>query len=229
MASVISPLIWRDLWLNAPPLPGKRDGSLVSRPAAELPLEAFLVSFGAVAIAEIGDKTQLLALMLAVRFRAPVAVIAGIFVATVANHALAAFAGTLLASWLTPGVLAWVLAVSFILMGLWALIPDDAPSEDEAQSANRFGPFIATTVAFFLVEMGDKTQLATVALGARYDALVMVALGTTLGMMAANVPVVLFGGALAGRIPAKVMRFAAALVFIALGIAGGIAALAYTS
>lgn len=229
MASAISPLIWRDLWLNALPMPGRRDGSLVSRPAAELPLEAFLVSFGAVAIAEIGDKTQLLALILAVRFRAPLAVIAGIFVATIANHALAAFAGTLIAGWLTPGILAWVLAVSFILMGLWALIPDDAPSEEEGKAATRFGPFIATTVAFFLVEMGDKTQLATVALSARYDALILVALGTTLGMMVANVPVVLFGEALARRIPARAMRLAAALVFIALGIAGGVAALAYAS
>jgi putative Ca2+/H+ antiporter (TMEM165/GDT1 family) len=191
-------------------------------------LEAFLVSFGAFAIDEIGEKTQLLALILAVRFRAPLAVIAVIFVATVANHALAAFAGTLIASWLTPGILAWVLAVSFILMGLWALIPDDAPSEEEGKATNRFGPFIATTVAVFIVEMGDKTQLATVALGARYDALMPVALGTTLGMMAANVPVVLFGGALAGRIPAKVMRFAAALVFIALGLIGVATALAMT-
>jgi putative Ca2+/H+ antiporter (TMEM165/GDT1 family) len=192
-------------------------------------LEAFLVSLGTVAVAEIGDKTQLLALILAVRFRAPIAVIAGIFAATVANHALAAFAGTLIASWLTPVILAWVLAVSFILMGLWALIPDEAPSEDETTVPSRFGPFIATTIAFFFVEMGDKTQLATVALGARYEALAAVAFGTTLGMMVANVPVVLFGGAIAERIPAKVMRFAAALIFIALGLAGVATALAYTS
>ncbi len=192
-------------------------------------MEAFLVSLGTVAVAEIGDKTQLLALILAVRFRAPIAVIAGIFAATVANHALAAFAGTLIASWLTPVILAWVLAVSFILMGLWALIPDEAPSEDETTVPSRFGPFIATTIAFFFVEMGDKTQLATVALGARYEALAAVAFGTTLGMMVANVPFVLFGGAIAERIPAKVMRFAAALIFIALGLAGVATALAYTS
>jgi putative Ca2+/H+ antiporter (TMEM165/GDT1 family) len=191
-------------------------------------LEAFLVSFGAVAIAEIGDKTQLLALILAVRFRAPVAVIGGIFVATVANHALAAFAGTLIASWITPGILAWLLAASFILMGLWALVPDDAPSEEEVAAASRLGAFMATATAFFLVEMGDKTQLATVALGARYEALFAVALGTTLGMMAANVPVVLFGGALSKRIPAKAMRFAAALIFIALGLIGIVTALALT-
>lgn len=191
-------------------------------------MEAFLVSFGAVAIAEIGDKTQLLALILAVRFRAPVAVIGGIFVATVANHALAAFAGTLIASWITPGILAWLLAASFILMGLWALVPDDAPSEEEVAAASRLGAFMATATAFFLVEMGDKTQLATVALGARYEALFAVALGTTLGMMAANVPVVLFGGALSKRIPAKAMRFAAALIFIALGLIGIVTALALT-
>ena len=199
---------------------------MVLRPAAELHLEAFLVSFGAVAVAEIGDKTQLLALILAVRFRAPLAVIAGIFVATVANHALAAFAGTLIAGWLTPVILAWILAISFILMGLWALVPDEAPSGNETAAASRFGPFVATAIAFFLVEMGDKTQLATVALGARYEALLAVAFGTTLGMMAANVPVVLFGGVLAERIPAKAMRFAAALIFIALGFIGFATALA---
>ena len=197
-----------------------------SRPAAELPLEAFLVSLGAVAIGEIGDKTQLLALILAVRFRAPISVLAGIFVATIVNHALAAFAGTLIASWLTPGLLAWILAISFILMGLWALIPGEAPSEDATAAATRFGPFIVTAVSFFLVEMGDKTQLATVALGARYEALLSVALGTTLGMMVANVPVVLSGNALAERIPAKAMRIAASLTFIALGLIGLATALA---
>ena len=210
------------------PLPGGRNGSL-SRPALEfVPLEAFLVSLGAVAIAEIGDKTQLLALVLAVRFRAPLAVIAGIFVATVANHALAAWAGTLVAAWLTPQLLAWVLGLSFLAMGLWMLVPDEPPSEDEAQAASRFGPFLATTVAFFLVEMGDKTQLATVALGARYETLALVALGTTLGMMVANVPVVLFGEAAAKRVPAAAMRVAAAALFIVLGVAGVASALAYS-
>jgi putative Ca2+/H+ antiporter (TMEM165/GDT1 family) len=190
-------------------------------------LEAFLVSLGAVAIAEIGDKTQLLALILAARFRAPLAVIAGIFVATVANHALAAWAGTLVAAWLTPQLLAWVLGLSFLAMGLWALVPDEPPSEDETVS--RFGPFLATVVAFFLVEMGDKTQLATVALGARYETLTLVALGTTLGMLAANVPVVLFGEAAAKRVPAAAMRFAAAALFIVLGLAALGSAYAYAS
>lgn len=192
-------------------------------------MEAFLVSLGAVAIAEIGDKTQLLALILAVRFRAPLSVIAGIFAATVANHALAAFAGTLVAGWLTPQILAWVLAVSFLLMGFWALIPDEPPSEEETKSASRFGPFIATAVAFFLVEMGDKTQIATVALGARYESVVLVALGTTLGMMAANVPVVLFGEAAAKRVPLGVMRLATAGLFIVLGLVALASALGYAS
>jgi len=190
-------------------------------------LEAFLVSLGAVAIAEIGDKTQLLALLLALRFRAPLAVIAGIFAATVANHALAAWAGTLVAAWLTPQLLAWVLGLSFLAMGLWTLVPDEPPSGDEAVS--RFGPFLATAIAFFLVEMGDKTQLATVALGARYETLTLVALGTTLGMMVANVPVVLFGEAAAKRVPAAAMRYAAAALFIVFGLAALGSAYAYAS
>ncbi|WP_421862219.1 TMEM165/GDT1 family protein [Parvibaculum sp.] len=192
-------------------------------------MEAFLVSLGAVAIAEIGDKTQLLALILAVRFRAPWSVIAGIFVATIANHALAAFAGTLVASWLTPEILAWVLGLSFLLMGLWALIPDEPPSEEETKAASRFGPLVATAVAFFLVEMGDKTQIATVALGARYEAVALVTLGTTLGMMAANVPVVLFGEAAAKRVPLGVMRLATAGLFIVLGLVALASALGYAS
>ena len=181
------------------PLPGGRNGSL-SRPALEfVPLEAFLVSLGTVAIAEIGDKTQLLALILAVRFRAPLAVIAGIFVATIANHALAAFVGTLIAEWLTDAVLAWTVGISFLAMGVWALVPDAPPSEDE------------------------------VAAPARYETLALVALGTTLGMMVANVPVVLFGEAAAKRVPAAAMRFAAAALFIVLGLAALGSAYAYAS
>ena len=191
-------------------------------------MEAFFVSLGVVAIAEIGDKTQLLALIFAARFRAPVSVIAGIFVATVLNHALAAFAGTLIADWLTPQFLAWVLAASFLLMGAWALVPDEAPSDEAAQAPARYGPFLATAIAFFLVEMGDKTQIATIALGARYEALILVALGTTLGMMIANVPIVFFGEALAKRMPARTMRLAAACIFIILGLMGVASALAYS-
>lgn len=201
------------------PLPGGRNGSL-SRPAPEfVPLDAFLVSLGTVAIAEIGDKTQLLALILAVRFRAPVAVIAGIFVATIANHALAALVGSLLAEFLTEDVLAWVVGISFLAMGIWALVPDAPPSEEEARAPARYGPFLATTVAFFFVEMGDKTQIATAALAAHYQALVLVALGTTLGMMVANVPAVLLGEAAAKRVPLALVRTVTAAVFILLGLA----------
>ena len=192
-------------------------------------MEAFLVSLGAVAIAEIGDKTQLLALILAVRFRAPLAVIAGIFVATIANHALAAFVGTLIAEWLTDAVLAWTVGISFLAMGVWALVPDAPPSEDEVAAPARYGPFLATGLAFFLVEMGDKTQLATAALAAHYQSLLLVALGTTLGMMAANVPVVLLGEAAARCVPLRLVRFAAAALFIVLGLAALGSAYAYAS
>jgi len=191
-------------------------------------LEAFLVSLGTVAVAEIGDKTQLLALILAVRFRAPLAVVAGIFVATVANHALAALVGTLIAEWLTDLVLAWVLGLSFLAMGVWALIPDAPPSEDEMKAPTRFGPFPATTVAFFFVEMGDKTQIATAALAAHYQSLVLVALGTTLGMMVANVPAVYLGEAAAKRVPLRVVRAVTAAIFIVLGLAAIGGALAYS-
>ncbi|MDO8838993.1 MAG: TMEM165/GDT1 family protein [Parvibaculum sp.] len=191
-------------------------------------MEAFLVSLGTVAIAEIGDKTQLLALILAVRFRAPVAVIAGIFVATVANHALAAFVGTLIADWLTPLVLAWTVGISFLAMGVWALIPDAPPAADEAKAPARFGPFLATTVAFFLVEMGDKTQVATAALAAHYQSLVLVALGTTLGMMAANIPAVLLGEAAAKRVPLALVRTITAAIFILLGLAALASAYAWS-
>ncbi len=191
-------------------------------------MEAFLVSLGTVAIAEIGDKTQLLALILAVRFRAPVAVVAGIFVATVANHALAAFVGTLIAEWLTEQILAWVLGISFLAMGVWALIPDAPPSEDEMKAPGRFGPFLATTLAFFFVEMGDKTQIATAALAAHYQSLVVVALGTTLGMMVANVPAVYLGEAAAKRVPLRIVRAVTAAIFIVLGLAAVGGALAYS-
>lgn len=191
-------------------------------------MDAFLVSFGTVAIAEIGDKTQLLALILAVRFRAPLAVIAGIFVATVANHALAAFVGTLIAEWLTDEVLAWTVGISFLAMGVWALIPDAPPSDEEAQAPATFGPFLATTIAFFFVEMGDKTQIATAALAAHYQSLVLVALGTTLGMMAANVPAVLLGEAAAKRVPLALVRLVTAAIFILLGLAALASAYAWS-
>lgn len=192
-------------------------------------MEAFLVSLGVVAIAEMGDKTQFLALLLAARFRAPVAVIAGIFIATILNHALAAWVGTLIADWLTPQVLAWGLGISFIVMGLWALIPDKPPEKDETSTPTRYGPFLATTIAFFLVEMGDKTQAATAALAAHYEMLLAVASGTTLGMMVANVPVVLIGEAAARHLPLHLLRLVAAGTFIVLGLVAIAGALNYTS
>ncbi len=181
-------------------------------------LEAFLVSTGAVAIAEIGDKTQLLALVLAARFRKPVSIILGIFVATVGNHAIAALLGVLIAEWLQSEALSWAIAISFIAMGLWTLKPDKL-DDDGLARMHRWGAFMTTAVAFFLVEVGDKTQVATMALAARFQDLVLVTAGTTFGMMLANVPAVVVGDAAATRLPLKAIRFGAALVFIAIGVA----------
>ena len=180
-------------------------------------MNAFLVSTGIVAIAEIGDKTQLLALVLAARFRKPAPIILGILVATLANHGLAAWAGSVVADWLGPERLRWILGLSFLAMAGWALIPDKAA--DGADTNKRLGPFLATLIVFFLVEIGDKTQIATVALSARFNDLVMVTAGTTLGMMIANVPVVLMGDAAAAKIPLAPVRIAAALIFLAMGLA----------
>ena len=179
-------------------------------------MEAFLVSTGVVALAEIGDKTQLLALLLATRFRAPLPIVCGIFVATLANHAFASAVGGWLVSVIGADAMRWVLGISFLAMAAWALIPDDAP--DEQAAAPRYGVFITTVIAFFLVEMGDKTQIATVALAAQFRTLVWVVLGTTLGMLLANVPVVYAGDALIRRVPLKAVRIVAALTFVALGI-----------
>ena len=176
---------------------------------------ALLVSTGVVAIAEIGDKTQLLALLLAARFRAPWPIVFGILVATIANHAFASLAGVWLVNLLGADAMRWIVGLSFMAMAAWALVPDSAPDADP--SAPRYGVFITTVIAFFLVEMGDKTQIATVALAAQFHALVMVVLGTTLGMLLANVPVVFAGDALIQRVPLKVVRIAAALTFVALG------------
>lgn len=185
-------------------------------------MNAFLVSTGVVALAEMGDKTQLLALVLAATFRRPLPVIAGIFFATLANHAFAGAVGQWLTHLVRPEIFRWILGLSFIAMALWTLIPDKL--EDGAQRKRRFGAFGTTLVAFFLVEMGDKTQLATVALAARYDALVPVVMGTTLGMMIANVPAVLLGNFSAAKLPLRAIHVAAALLFALLGIAvlGGI-------
>jgi putative Ca2+/H+ antiporter (TMEM165/GDT1 family) len=180
-------------------------------------LEAFLVSTGVVALGEIGDKTQLLALVLAARFRKPLPIIAGILVATLANHALAGLVGNLFRSFVPPGVLNWLVALSFFAVAIWALRPDTL-DDDEPPPATRWGIFGVTVVAFFLAEMGDKTQVATVVLAARFPSLLAVVLGTTLGMLLANVPVVLVGKAASAKIPFRAVRIAAAALFAALGV-----------
>lgn len=179
-------------------------------------MNALLISTGVVALAEIGDKTQLLALVLAARFRRPVPIIIGILVATLANHALAGAVGTWLTRTVGMDTLRWILGFSFLAMALWMLIPDriDATGEE----GGRWGAFATTLVAFFFAEMGDKTQIATIALAARYDAFVAVVAGTTLGMMIANVPAVLVGDAVAHRLPVRAVHAVAALLFAALGI-----------
>jgi putative Ca2+/H+ antiporter (TMEM165/GDT1 family) len=179
-------------------------------------LESFFVSTGVVAVAEIGDKTQLRSLCLAARFRRPVPIILGILIATIANHFGAALAGTLLGSLLQGPWMRWILGLSFLAVAVWSLFPDRL--DDDAVPRTHWGAFGATVVAFFLAEIGDKTQIATVALAAQYQAPVVVTLGTTLGMMIANVPAVLIGGALAGRLPLGLIRIAAAVMFGVLGI-----------
>ena len=176
-------------------------------------LNALLVSTGTVALAEIGDKTQLLALLLAARFRKPWPIVGGILVATLLNHALAAWVGQWVSGWLSPQILRWIMAASFIGIALWTLKPDKL--DDERLPAH--GAFIATVIAFFIAEIGDKTQVATILLAARFDALAMVVAGTTLGMLLANVPVVLLGSRFAQRMPLRAARTIAACVFLLLG------------
>jgi putative Ca2+/H+ antiporter (TMEM165/GDT1 family) len=191
------------------------------RPAQEVIcfMEALFVSALVVAIAEIGDKTQLLAIILATRFKKPVPIILGILVATLANHALAATAGYWVSDLLSGKAFQWAIALSFIAMAAWALIPDKADDEDGA-NAGRYGVFLTTTIAFFLVEMGDKTQIATVALGAKFHSIVWVAAGTTLGMMLANIPAVYLGEAATKIIPLNYVRIGAAVIFLGLGLWG---------
>jgi putative Ca2+/H+ antiporter (TMEM165/GDT1 family) len=179
-------------------------------------MEAFLISTGVVALAEIGDKTQLLALVLAAKFRKPVPIILGILVATLANHALAGAAGAWISAAIGPTAMRWVLGLSFIAMALWTLIPDKY--EEAKDAAPRFGVFGTTLIAFFLLEMGDKTQIATVALAAKYSSLVGVVAGTTLGMMLANVPAVLIGEVAAKKLPMRLVHGIAAAIFFALGV-----------
>ena len=180
-------------------------------------MEAFLISTGIVALAEIGDKTQLLAFVLAAKFRRPLPIIAAIFIATIANHAFAAAIGTWITSLLGPDVLRWVLGASFLAMAVWTLVPDKLDDEDTRLAG--YGVFMTTLIAFFVAEMGDKTQVATVALAARYDALVAVVCGTTLGMMIANVPAVYLGDRIANRVSLKLVHGIAAAVFAVLGVA----------
>lgn len=180
-------------------------------------MEAFFVSTGIVALAEIGDKTQLLAFVLAARFRRPLPIVAAIFVATIANHAFAAAIGTWITSMLGPELLRWVLGASFLAMAAWTLVPDKLDEEDA--NLAKYGVFLTTLIAFFLAEMGDKTQVATVALAARYHSMVAVVCGTTLGMMLANVPAVYFGDKIANKISLKLVHGIAAVIFAVLGVA----------
>lgn len=179
-------------------------------------MSVLAISITTVALAEIGDKTQLLSLLLASRYRKPIPIIAAIFFATIANHALAAWLGVVVADYLSPEVLKWVVVASFLAMAGWVLIPDKLDDDDEI--SNR-GPFVASFIAFFIAEIGDKTQIATSILGAQFaDALTLVIIGTTLGMLAANVPVVLIGKFSADKMPLNLIRKVTALLFIALAV-----------
>jgi putative Ca2+/H+ antiporter (TMEM165/GDT1 family) len=179
-------------------------------------MEAFLISTGVVALAEIGDKTQLLALVLAAKYCRPVPIILGILVATLLNHAAAGVVGAWLAAWLGEELLRWILGLSFIAMAFWMLVPDKLDDEDTKPA--RFGVFLSTLIAFFVVEIGDKTQIATVALAAKYSSLIAVVGGTTLGMMLANVPAVLLGEVAAKKLPMRLVHGVAATIFAVLGL-----------
>lgn len=181
-------------------------------------MEALLVSTGVVALAEIGDKTQLLAFLLAARFKKPVPIILGILVATILNHGMAGAIGAWITHAVSPEILRWALGASFIGMAIWTMIPDEI-EEDETKIAKRFGVFGATLITFFLAEMGDKTQVATIAMAAHYADPLLVVVGTTLGMLIADVPAVFVGDKLANKIPMRLVHSIAAAVFAALGIA----------
>lgn len=184
-------------------------------------MEAFLVSAGVVALAEIGDKTQLLSLVLAARYRAPWAISAGIFIATLLNHALAALVGETVFEWIGPVWMRWIVGLSFIAMAAWTLIPDKLDDDEEnaaEKKLRRYGIFAMTTVIFFLLEMGDKTQVATAILAARFNDLLPVVLGTTVGMLVANVPLVFFGNALLRRVRIELVHRVTAVLFLLLGV-----------
>jgi putative Ca2+/H+ antiporter (TMEM165/GDT1 family) len=180
-------------------------------------MEALYISTGVVALAEMGDKTQLLAFILAARFKKPVPIILGILLATLVNHGLAGALGAWITSVISPDTMRWVLGLSFIAMAIWTLIPDKI-EEEETQIAKRFGVFGATLVTFFLAEMGDKTQIATVALAAHYGAPLLVVIGTTLGMLIADVPAVFVGNKFANKIPMKLVHTIAAAIFAIMGV-----------
>ena len=180
-------------------------------------LTTIFLSTGVVALAEMGDKTQLLAFLLAARFKKPVPIILGILLATIVNHGFAGALGAWITTLLSPNALGWILGISFIAMAIWTLKPDEM-EEDEAKIAGRFGVFGATTITFFLAEMGDKTQIATVALAANYSSVLLVVIGTTLGMMIADVPAVFIGTKFAQKVSMKLVHGIAAAVFAALGV-----------
>lgn len=186
-------------------------------PAPEIPLQAFLVSLGAVALAEIGDKTQLLSLVLAAKFRRPWPICAGILVASLLSHAIAAELGAWLSLWMTPEVQRWLIGLSFLAVAAWALLPEQEEPVDALPRRGR-GVFVVSVIAFFLAELGDRTQIATVVLGAHYHPLWQVIAGSTVGMMLANVPVVFLGARFAARLPLRTARLAAAALFAALGV-----------
>jgi Ca2+/H+ antiporter, TMEM165/GDT1 family len=212
------PVLGKTFDHNASDWAGDASWSIVLCRPGMYHMESLLVSTGVVALAEIGDKTQLLAFILAARFKKPVPIILGILAATVVNHGLAGALGAWITSLMSPGVLRWVLGLSFIGMAIWTLIPDEI-EDDETTIASRLGVFGATLVTFFLAEMGDKTQIATVAMAAHYPNPFMVVAGTTLGMLIADVPAVFVGDKLAARIPMKLVHGIAAAIFALLGAA----------
>lgn len=181
-------------------------------------MEAFFVSTGIVALAEMGDKTQLLSLVLAAKFRHPLPIILGILVATLFNHAGAGAVGAWITTLLGANALRWILGLSFLAMAVWIMIPDKLDDEDVNVTTSRYGVFMSTVIAFFLAEMGDKTQVATVALAAEYTSLFWVVAGTTLGMMIANVPAVLLGDKMAHKLPLNIIHGVAAVIFALLGV-----------
>ena len=217
--------VWRDLWHRfSYTRVGRRVRAKVHVPPDPdgVSVEAFLISTMLVGLAEIGDKTQILSLMLAARFQRPLPIIFGIFFATLANHAAAGLVGTFFGRFITGPWMRWILGISFLSVAVWALFPDKYAGDGKAIS--RAGAFTATLVTFFLAEIGDKTQIATIGLAARFELFYPVVIGTTLGMMLANIPAVIIGDRIADRLPVRGIRVAAAVVFAILGVvtlAGG--------